>query len=76
MSEEALRAMCKRDVMIESAFFIDTEGKEHSVPKAMLRGQTEEAILYALHHTQCWFPFIIKGIRCEHVRDADEDMAL
>ncbi len=59
--------------MIENAFFIDTEGKEHSVPKDMLRGQTEESIVHALYHTRRWFPYIIKDIRCETAKYLDED---
>ena len=59
--------------MIENAFFIDVEDKEHPVPKAMVRGHTEEAIVHALYHMKCWFPFIIKDIRCVHVQDHDDD---
>ena len=54
--------------MIKNAFFIDIEGKEHPVPKDMLRGQTEESIVHALYHTRRWFPFIIKNIRYEYKR--------
>jgi hypothetical protein len=59
--------------MIAAVYAIDITGKAHQLPAAFVRGQSEESTWRELYHGKWWFPFIIKDLRFEHVRDPDED---